>query len=54
MIAFFNKKFSDGSKFMELKILHYFDDADLEEMPEITNKSSWETIKNKIKNLDTI
>lgn len=51
MISFFNKKFADGSEFMVLKSLHYFDDADLEEMPEMTNPIDWEEIKKKIRNL---
>lgn len=51
MISFFNTKFADGSEFMVLKSLHYFDDADLEEMPEMTNHIDWEEIKTKIKNL---
>jgi predicted nucleotidyltransferase len=51
MISFFNKKFADGSEFMVLKSLHYFDDADLEEMPEMTNPIHWDEIKAKIKSL---
>lgn len=51
MISFFNKKFADGSEFMVLKSLHYFDDADLEEMPEMTSPIDWEKIKAKIRSL---
>lgn len=51
MISFFNKKFADGSEFMVLKSLHYFDDADLEEMPEMTSAIDWEEIKAKIRSL---
>jgi hypothetical protein len=36
---------------MVLKSLHYFDDADLEEMPEMTNPIHWDEIKLKIKSL---
>lgn len=50
MIAFFNKKFEDGSKFMVLKSLHYFDDADLEEMPEMFHEISWVQIKQELLN----
>jgi predicted nucleotidyltransferase len=51
MISFFNKKFADGSEFMVLKSLHYFDDADLEEMPKMTHPIDWNEIKTKIKSL---
>lgn len=51
MISFFNQKFDDGSEFMVLKSLHYFDDADLEEMPEMTIPVNWEEIKMVIRNI---
>ena len=51
MISFYNRKFADGSEFMVLKSLHFFDDADLEEMPIMHENISWEEVKQKIKNL---
>lgn len=46
MISFYNKKYADGSEFMVLKSLCYFDDAENEEMPILFEKISWSKIKN--------
>lgn len=35
MIGYYNKKFLDGSEFLVLKSLTYFDDADLDESPKM-------------------
>lgn len=48
LIAFYNKKYEDGSEFMVLKSLTYFDDAEKEEMPMMFQKITWEEIKNTI------
>jgi len=46
MISFYNNKYADGSEFMVLKSLCYFDDAENEEMPILFEKISWSKIKN--------
>jgi predicted nucleotidyltransferase component of viral defense system len=48
MINFYNQKYSDGSEFMILKSLTYFDDADNEEMPKMFGQTNWEEIKSTI------
>lgn len=49
MIDFYNKKYSDGSEFMILKSLSYFEDANDQINPKMLNKSfNWETCKQKI------
>jgi hypothetical protein len=50
MMAFYNKKYVDGSEFMVLKSLAYFDDADNEQMPIMINNISWEEVKKTIIN----
>ena len=44
----YEQKYSDGSVFMILKSLSYFDDADLEVMPKMFVDISWEEIKSTI------
>jgi hypothetical protein len=41
MINFYNRKFSDGSEFLVLKSLSYFEDA----MPEMLMNVSWKEVK---------
>ncbi|MBI2257972.1 MAG: nucleotidyl transferase AbiEii/AbiGii toxin family protein [Flavobacteriia bacterium] len=48
MMEFYKQKYQDGSEFMVLKSLTYFDDADKEESPIVFEKVSWETIKTEI------
>ncbi|MBS1621220.1 MAG: nucleotidyl transferase AbiEii/AbiGii toxin family protein [Bacteroidetes bacterium] len=48
MIQFYEAKYSDGSVFMVLKSLVYFDDAENEIMPEMMESVSWEEIKETI------
>jgi hypothetical protein len=48
MLDFYNHKYHDGSEFMVLKSLTYFDDADKEESPIIFENVSWEEIKKNI------
>ncbi|MEC4050840.1 hypothetical protein OX284_015490 [Flavobacterium sp. SUN046] len=51
MISFYNKKYYDGSEFMILKSLNYFEDADLEEMPFMSEDVKWEDIKDTLSKL---
>lgn len=49
MLSFYSKKYNDGSDFMVLKSLTYFDDAEIEAPPLLFDKSiTWENIKEKI------
>ena len=48
LIQFYIQKYPDGSEFMVLKSLAYFDDADLEETPILFDPVSWEEIKKNI------
>ena len=49
MLDFYNKKYLDGSEFMVLKSLTYFEDADDQLNPKMLHKSfNWETCKQKI------
>ncbi|MDA3799787.1 MAG: nucleotidyl transferase AbiEii/AbiGii toxin family protein [Kiritimatiellae bacterium] len=49
MIEFYNQKYNDGSVFMLLKSLSYFDDADEEVMPKMFDTTlTWKTVKKKI------
>ena len=45
MIAFYNTKYADGSEFMVLKSLTYFEDAESEEIPILFQKLDWNEIK---------
>lgn len=49
LIDFYTKKYNDGSTFLVLKSLTYFEDADIEEMPFMFNNIDWQTIKDNIK-----
>ena len=48
MISFYEKKYNDGSVFMLLKSLTYFDDADIQILPKMYKDFDWETCKQKI------
>ena len=48
MIDFYLQKYFDGSKFLVVKSLAYFADADLEQTPEMYLEFNWETCKQKI------
>lgn len=48
MLSFYEKKYSDGSIFMVLRSLSYFEDADLEPMPKMLIKTDWDNVKQKI------
>lgn len=49
LMDFYSKKYHDGSIFLVLKSLAYFEDADEQEMPFMFHNTSWQTIKNNIK-----
>jgi hypothetical protein len=49
LMDFYTKKYNDGSTFLVLKSLTYFEDADMEEMPFMFNNITWQTIKDNIK-----
>ena len=49
MLEFYNQKYFDGSEFLVLKSLSYFDDADKEIMPNMLVSIDWEHVKNTIK-----
>lgn len=48
MMGFYKKKYHDGTEFLVLKSLTYFEDADEEVMPVMLIKDTWEEIKKKI------
>jgi predicted nucleotidyltransferase component of viral defense system len=50
MINFYNKKYYDGSEYMVLKSLTYFDDAEKDFEIQMIQKISWTNIKNYILN----
>ncbi len=57
VISFYEQKYNDGSVFLVLKSLAYFDDADEDVMPKMFDTISWhkvkETIKKNIRKLNT-
>lgn len=50
MMDFYKEKFSDGSDFLVLRSLSYFDDAEDEAMPEMLLPLEWDMVKTKIVN----
>lgn len=48
IIHFYNQKYIDGSEFMVLKSLNYFEDAENEEMPIMFEEIDWSHIKKTI------
>ena len=50
ILTFYNQKYKDGSEFLVLKSLSYFDDADEDEDPIMLIPYDWSEIKNRIKN----
>jgi len=48
LLTFYNKKYDDGSIFLVLKSLVYFEDADADVMPNLFKKLAWETVKTSI------
>jgi hypothetical protein len=49
MLQFYKQKYADGSEFLVLRSLSYFDDADEDEPPVMLLNINWEFIKEKIK-----
>lgn len=48
MIGFYNQKYSDGSEFLVLKSITYFDEADMQPEPVMYSDFNWELCKDKI------
>lgn len=48
MIGFYNKKYYDGSEYLVLKSLTYFNDAEEESIIKTLDKTIWENIKSRI------
>lgn len=48
MLNFFETKYHDGSVFLALKSLTYFDDAEKQELPVLFEKTSWVEMKKTI------
>jgi hypothetical protein len=46
---FYSSKYNDGSIFMALKSITYFDDAESDIMPDMLLKKSWEQAKREVK-----
>jgi hypothetical protein len=51
ILKFYDNKYHDGSTFLVLKSLTYFEDADKQEMPYMFSDITWQTIKENIKKL---
>ena len=48
MVHFYLQKYHDGSEFLVIKSLNYFDYADLEALPVMLKSAQWDDIKRKI------
>lgn len=48
LLNFYNEKYADGSEFLVIKSLQYFEDAENEEFPEMIIPIDWEELKIKI------
>ena len=48
MLSFYEKKYKDGSVFMVQKSLTYFEDADVQQQPQMFLDFEWEICKQKI------
>lgn len=51
ILNFYKEKYHDGSEFLVLKSLLYFEDAEKNETPEMIKQISWDIIKNNIINV---
>lgn len=49
LMKFFKDKYHDGSEFLVLKSLTYFEDADQDEMPKMSKTINWEEIKSELR-----
>jgi predicted nucleotidyltransferase component of viral defense system len=45
MMEYYNKKYYDGSEFLVLKSLTYFEDADLDQSPVMLKSIDWDQVK---------
>lgn len=45
ILDMYSRKYSDGSLFIVMKSLTYFDDAETDPMPNVLNDTAWETVK---------
>ena len=50
ILEFYNRKYEDGSEFLVLKSLTYFDDANQDADLKLFNEVGWETVKKQILN----
>jgi hypothetical protein len=48
MLAFYDRKYPDGSAFLALKSLGYFEDAEAEQNPVMLEGVEWDEVKNRI------
>ncbi len=48
MLGFYLRKYTDGSEFMVIKSLTYFEDAEIEESPVLIKTIKWEKVKSTI------
>ena len=48
MMSFYKQKYQDGSEFLVIKSLTYFEDADNEPMPVMLINESWDDVKKKV------
>ena len=51
ILDIYSRKYSDGSLFIVLKSLTYFDDAETDPMPNVLNDTTWETVKDSIRTI---
>ena len=49
MLTLYSRKYADGSTFLVLKSLSYFEDAETDPCPFMLTDTDWETVKNSIK-----
>lgn len=45
ILDMYSRKYSDGSLFIVMKSMTYFDDAETDPMPNVLNDTTWETVK---------
>lgn len=48
ILSFYSTKYSDGSSFLAMKSLAYFDDAAVDPMPDMFSDISWDQVKESI------
>lgn len=48
ILSFYSTKYSDGSSFLAMKSLAYFDDATVDPMPDMFSDISWDQVKESI------